>query len=117
MKLKALAVIGLFVTSGALAGEGHGHSHGGHSHSHGVEKAIGEDKVKARSQEEITRLIQKGKLDAGWSKAEFVSAEKKDAKGKVEWLVTYKSDASEKKNLFIFLTPSGKFVAANHTGK
>jgi hypothetical protein len=119
MKLRALAAVGLFVTSGALAGEGHSHSHshGGHSHSHGPEKAISEDRVKARSQEEIARLIKKEKLDASWSKAEFLSSEKKTTKGKEEWLVTYKNEASEKKTLFIFLTLGGKFVAANHTGK
>lgn len=123
MKLKALAIVGFFVTSGALAeeghshGAGHSHSHGGHSHSHGAEAAINEDQAKTRSHEEITRLIKKGKLDAGWSTAEFVSAEKRANKGKEEWLLTYKNDASEKKNLFVFLSASGKFVAANHTGK
>lgn len=103
-----------------MAGEGHGHSHGSGGHSHGHsrgEEVIDKATVKTRAQEEIARLIEKGKLDASWSKAEHVSSEKKTAKGKTEWLVTYKNDASEKKNLYIFLTPGGKFIAANHTGK
>lgn len=115
MKMKAIVVAGLLVTSGAMA-EG-GHSHGAGGHTHGAEAAIGEGEAKARSQEEVDRLITKKKLDASWSKAEFISAEKKAGKGKEEWLVTYKNEASEKKTLFVFLSASGKFVAANHTGK
>lgn len=106
----------------AWAGEGHSHSHGGHSHSHknhthSHEAQISNDKIKSRAQEEIMRLIKKGKLEDSWSKAEFISSERKIFKGKEEWLVTYRNDASEKKNLFIFFSASGKFIAANHTGK
>ncbi len=122
MKLKAFVVAGLFVTTGAFAEGGHSHGPGGHTHgagghSHGAEAAITEDQAQARSHEEIDRLISKRKLDASWSKAEFVSVEKKASKGKEEWLVTYKNATSEKKDLFVFLSASGKFVAANHTGK
>lgn len=125
MKIKLAIIISLLITisAPALAGEGHSHSHGGgHKHSHGGHShshaaPIEEDAVKIRAQEEITRLIKKGKLEDSWSKAEYISSEKKSFKGKKEWLVTYKNEASEKKNLFIFLSLSGRFIAANHTGK
>jgi|GEM_PF-872799 len=122
MKLKAFVVAGFFVSTGAIAGGGHSHgagshTHGGHGHSHDAEAAINEDQAKARSKEEIDRLILKKKLDTSWSKAEFVSAEKKAIKGKEEWLIVYKNATTEKKDLFVFLSASGKFVAANHTGK
>lgn len=117
MKIRLATIIGLLaiISVSAWAGEGHSHGPGGHSHSHVA--PIGEDKVKVRAQEEIARLIKKGKLEDSWEKAELVSSEKKAFKGKEEWLVTYKNEVSEKKSLFIFLSLSGKFIAANHTGK
>lgn len=122
MNIVTLVAITALLTGGAAFAEG-GHSHGpgGHTHSHAkAAPAITEEQAKEKSKEELSRLVKAGKLEASWSAAEFLSIEKKESKGKQEWLAKFKNAAAADKakaELFVFLEMSGKFVAANHTGK
>jgi hypothetical protein len=81
--------------------------------------AIAEDAAKARAQEELVRLVSIKKIDASWKDAGRLNTIKKAGEAKRwEWLVTFDNDkVKENKRLYVFLKPSGEFVAANFTGK
>ena len=65
-------------------------------------------------------LVKNGKLEKSWSPIKQESIEYIDGKKGKEWKVTFtNSSASDqnKKNLFMFFTPPGNFIAANYTGQ
>jgi hypothetical protein len=97
---------------------------GGHDdeHHHAPKKAaIDEKAAKARAQQELERLVKVKKVGDSWkTAARFHEAKKQGEGDKWEWLVTFDNDQvkeKDKQRLFIFLKPSGEFVAANFTGK
>lgn len=111
-----------FAGSGHDHSQGHGHSHGhshgqGHSHTHAA-KSINEQQARDTGKSHIERLIKSEKIDASWSGATFEKAETKTYGKKNEWVVTFLNEKGMKgKKLYIFLSQSGDFVAANFTGK
>ncbi len=122
--LFALIAYGSF----SFAGPGHdqsqghsksnNHSHGkGGTHSHAA-KSITEQQAKDTGVSEIERLIKSEKIDASWSGATFEKAETMIYGKKKEWVVTFLNENGVKgKKLFIYLSQSGNFIAANFTGK
>lgn len=115
MKFKILLISLIFSMSSlpALAGSGHSHGHG---HSH---EEINQAKAKSKAIGVITSLIKKNKLDKSWKSIKASFAEKKVFQGHKEWVVTFtnkKIADIKKQNLYVFLTLTGKYVAANHTG-
>mgnify|MGYP006269865545 CR=1 FL=1 len=115
--MKTLIILtSLILSTASFAGPGGGHSHG-HGHSHGTHK-ISKEKTGELGRSHIERLIKSGKLDSSWKSATFDKSEKKNFKGKTEWVVTFNNEKGVKgKKLYIFLKLSGDFVAANFTGK
>lgn len=90
----------------------------GKPHQHKHAPAIDEAAARERAQAEVERLIGAGKLEASWKGVACKSLEKKPIKKRWEWLATFENPAAGKdKLLYVFLKPSGEFVAANHTGK
>jgi hypothetical protein len=84
------------------------------SHAHPVEK----EEIIDKANKVIEMAIGQQKLDQSWKDAKVVEAKVLEEKGG-QWLVQY-NNASEKndnKNLFIFFTLDGKYIAMNHTGK
>lgn len=120
MKLvKIVTVLSLLVSASAFAEGGHSHGPGGHSHG-AAAAVLTEDQAKEKSRAELARLVKATKLETSWNQAVFSAIEKKDVSGKQEWMVTYKNSAAAEKaktELFVFLDLSGKFIAANHSGK
>lgn len=109
-------IVTLVLSASSFAGPGGGHSHG-HSHGHS-KKAVSKEQTKELGKKEIARLVKKGKLDASWIHGTFANSEKKKFGKKTEWVVTYDNQKGVKgKKLYLFLSLSGKFVAANFTGK
>lgn len=113
-------ILSLVFCSFGFAGPGHshGHKHGDeHGHSHKT-PTINEKTAQETGTQHIERLIKAGKLDATWAQAVFDKSEKKKFGEKTEWVVTFNNEKGpEGKKLFIFLKPSGEFIAANFTGK
>lgn len=109
--MKTLLLVAAFIFSTTIfAGPGHGHSHG--------ESKISKEKSLEVGKLQIQRLIKDGKLPSSWSKAKHSSTERKTFKDRDEWVVVFKNKDDEKnEKLYIFLTLSGDFVAANFTGK
>lgn len=115
----------------SFAGPGHGHSHG-HRHSHGI-KNISKEKALNIGKKHIKRLIKLGKLKPWWNEISHQGIAEK-VPGKKEWKLTFMKDEvwqkvksgmdikkfkdpDKKQVLFIFLTFSGNFLAANFTEK
>ncbi len=109
-----LMVLIAFTAAPALGGSGHDHgSHGGHDPA--VE--LSQTQIIAAASGNVANLVKKGKLDASWASIQPQEAKENSAH---EWVVTFFNPAiedPEKKTLYMFLTLSGKYIAANFTGK
>jgi hypothetical protein len=95
-------------------------AHGNHKHQT-AKAEIGEERARTRAQQELERLVSVQKLEASWKESgQLKGVEKKRTGPAWEWLATFEnptvSDKS-KKILYVFLKPTGEFVAANFTGK
>lgn len=111
-----ILILTLAISITGFAGPGGGHSHG-HGHSHGA-TTVKKGKASKIGRHHIKRLVKAGKLNKSWKKATFSMSEKKNFKGKTEWVITFNNEKGVKgKKLYIFLKLSGEFVAANFTGK
>jgi len=108
----AVLGIGLCFSNITLAGAGAP----GHTHAHDIDA----NGAKQAGEKVLTTLVQRKKIDQSWNGAKPISAEKKQFKSATEWVVTFNnaqvSDKS-KQNLYIFLSTSGKYIAANFTGQ
>jgi hypothetical protein len=92
------------------------------NHHHQTARAeIGEERAKVRAQQELERLISIQKLEASWKESgQLKGVEKKKTGRAWEWLATFENPTvadKSKKVLYVFLKPTGEFVAANFTGK
>lgn len=99
--------------SSAMAGPGDG------CHFHGSKPAAESVVIKCADQRK-ERLVKSGKLEASWSTVKHESISMMDAKKGKEWRVVYKNPGATDKtkaSLFMFFTPVGNFIAANHTGQ
>jgi hypothetical protein len=100
----------------SLGGGQYALAHPGHKHE--ARPAITEDAAKVRAKEEVNRLISKKKVPESWKEVAVKSVEKRTYKKGWEWVATLENpQATENKVLYVFLKPSGDFVAANFTGK
>ena len=91
-------------------------AHSGHKH----EKKISETEAIEKSKEIIGDLISKKKIDPSWKDAVFQKIEKKKYGKRTEWRAAYSNSKitdEGKKTLYVFMKLSGKYVAANYTGK
>jgi len=96
----------------AVAGPGHDH---GHSH-----EAITQAQAEAIAVKSVGRLVSNGKVDKSWETIKASTIEKKVFGGTQEWVVVFNNAGvadAEKRNLYIFLSVNGEYLAANHTGK
>lgn len=122
MKFKTLyfkkIIIGtIFGLSSMSLMAGTGHDHG---HSHDAPAPISQDIAKVNASKIVASLIKQNKLDESWSSIKASSAEKKVLNYKPEWVITFINDKitdTQKQKLYVFLTPDGRYIAANHTGQ
>ncbi len=84
------------------------------SHAHPLDK----QEIIDKANKVIEMAIEQQKLHPTWKDAKIVEAKVLEEKGG-QWLVQYNnpSEKSDNKNLFIFFSLDGKYVAMNHTGK
>jgi len=94
-------------------------AHTGNCHFHG--KAIAsEATVTHCANERMAALLQAGKLEASWQAVAPASVKLGPGPKGEEWRVVYDNPSasdSAKRRLFLFFTPQGNFVAANHSGQ
>lgn len=117
MKLTTLlfGIMLSFFSSFAIASGGHDHGHG---HSHGA-NPVNQATAKTKATKEIADLVKRNKLDKSWEMVSASSVEKRTFKGSPEWIIIFMNEKisdKTKQKLYVFLTLSGEFVAANYTG-
>jgi hypothetical protein len=112
MNVKAL----LCTIAMSLGGARYASAHPGHAHE--ARPEINEESAKVRAKEEVDRLVSKKKVPESWKDVAIKSMEKRTYKKGWEWVAIFE-DAQAKVNkvLYVFLKPTGAFVAANFTGK
>jgi hypothetical protein len=106
-------VTSLGLSTAALAGPGDG------CHFHGSKPAAESVVIKCADQRKES-LVKGGKLDGSWAPIKHESIGMIDGKKGKEWRVVYKNLAAADKtkaNLYMFFTPVGNFIAANHSGQ
>jgi len=67
----------------------------------------------------ISSLIKKGKIEKSWASVKASSIAKKVFNGRSEWVVIFNNKditVSDKQKLYVFLTTTGEYIAANYTG-
>ena len=98
----------------AVAGGGHNHGHG-HSHA-----PVNQATANSKATKILKSFVKQKTIDKSWGSASVSSFEKKSFNGKQEWVVSFmngKIADAKKRKLYIFLTLSGDYIAANYTGK
>jgi len=114
MKVKAILLsltLGLFSMT-AVAGGGHDH---GHSH-----EPVDQATANSNATKIIASFIKKNTLDKSWTGTTVASSEKKMFNGQQEWVVSFVNEKvadAKKRKLYVFLSLSGDYIAANYTGK
>ena len=114
MKFKAILLsltLGLFSIT-AVAGSGHDHGHG---HS-----PVDQATANSKATKIVASFIKQKTLDKSWTGTTVSSSEKKMFNGQQEWVVSFVNEKvadAEKRKLYVFLTLSGDYIAANYTGK
>lgn len=91
---------------------------GSSCHFHGKKMAAENIVLQCATQRKAT-LIEKGRLEKSWSNVQQASIDLVDGKKGKEWRVIYQNPVasdSAKSSLYLFFTPPGNFIAANHTG-
>ncbi len=112
-----LAVVGIAVIT-AFSGPAHA-GPGDGCHFHGSRPAAESVVIKCANERKES-LVKGGKLDTSWSPIKHDSVAMIDGKKTKEWRVVYTNSAAADKaktSLYIFFTPAGNFIAANHTGQ
>lgn len=94
-----------------LAGSGHDHDH-----SHAPVTQVQADKV---ASDIVLQLAEKSKIDASWKTVQINKSLKKKFGNNLEWVISFNNEKISdptKQTLYIFLTLSGEYLAANYTG-
>ncbi|MFN3737530.1 DUF6488 family protein [Hydrogenophaga sp.] len=94
-------------------------AHTGNCHFHGKTVASATT-VTACADERKASLLQAGKLEASWEAVAAPSVTLGAGPKGEEWRVVYDNPRASdptKRRLFLFFTPQGNFVAANHSGQ
>jgi len=116
MRLKTLLLTFALSLFSVIVVAGGGHDHGQeHSHS-----AVDQTTVNSKATKVITSLIKNNKLDKSWASIAVNSSEKKIFNGRQEWVVSFVNEKiadAKKRKLYVFLTLTGDYIAANYTGK
>ena len=113
MQLKKILFGILFILFSVIATAG-----SGHDHSHGHE-AVSQNQARLIATKNVSRLVEKGKLDESWTSVTASKVEKKTFSGHPEWVAVFTNNAIsdiEKQTLYVFLSAGGDYLAANYTG-
>lgn len=99
-----------FTSTAAFAGAGH---------SHAPAKEITKEQALVKAANIVKDIAQKGKIDKSWAEIAPASGEKKASKYGEEWVVAFHNPTvkeTTKQSLYVFLTLTGDYKAANYSG-
>lgn len=103
----------LFFGLPVMAGSGHEH---GHSHE---QASVDKETAEKNADKVIVSLVERDKIDKGWSSIKAISVDKKEFNDRAEWVVIYVNEKitdTDKQKLHVFLTMGGEYIAVNYTG-
>jgi hypothetical protein len=108
VRIFALAILGASAVAPTWAHPGHG-------------EPVPREEAVRRADSQISRLVESGKLEKSWAlEAKLQSADLRPSGGAKEWVVTFTNAGAtqpDKKLLYVFLSETGEYLAANFTGK
>ena len=109
MRIQAiiLTILLTLFSSVALAGSGHSHA------------PVTQQQAEQTASQIVANLASKGSIEESWSSTKVEKSEQKQFGNNQEWVIHFKNDTAsdpEKATLYIFLTLSGEYIAANYTG-
>jgi hypothetical protein len=108
MRNLAFCLILLFALTATTA-------HAGAGHEHAVE--LSQSQVLEKASAFVARIVEKGQLEESWKE---VKPQKAKENSRHEWVVVFSNPEikdRKKQTLYMFLTLSGEYIAANFTGK
>ena len=109
MNIQSFILVSILTLFSGTAAAGTGHSHDPVTQQQAEQVATGI----------LSTLVKRSVIEESWSGTEVKMSEKKVFDGQTEWVVSYKNDAvsdPSKRTLYIFLTLTGDYIAANYTG-
>lgn len=68
----------------------------------------------------LNKLVQKGKLENSWGQARMVDIQEKEFAKGPEWVISFHNPLisdEKQQDFYVFLSLTGKILAANYTGK
>jgi hypothetical protein len=93
-------------------------AHGpGAKHSH---KPLSQSQAVDAAKKVVKTMVSDKAVDASWTKASVSGAEKRVREDKTEWVVILNNTAiseESKQRLYVFLSETGEYLAANHSGR
>lgn len=110
MRTLKLVLVLLTVLWSPLSLSGTGHSHA----------PVSAEKATEIATNIVSSLVKQGVIDPSWKKVEIANIEEKTFDGNKEWVASFNNPEigeKEKQVLYIFLTLSGEYLAANYTGQ
>ncbi|MCU7839810.1 MAG: hypothetical protein KZQ94_10600 [Candidatus Thiodiazotropha sp. (ex Troendleina suluensis)] len=107
-KMVMLIVMAMSLMSfSVLAGSGHSHA------------PVDKEKASILATRIVSSLANRDVIEKSWQTVEITEIEVKAFKGGKEWVATFNNPSisdPEKRTLYVFLTLSGEYLAANYTG-
>lgn len=91
-----------------------------HPGGHEKQEPLNADEATAAAKKILAGLITDKKLDASWKDATSAGTSQRTVDGKAEWLAKFsnaKAADAAKRDLYVSLTPDGRHIASNFTGK
>jgi len=95
------------------------YAHGPGGAGHGPRTEITESQAGEQATKLVAAIVKQGELDVSWAQVQPAEVKKRIFKGQPEWIITFNNPAEkdlEKQNLYVFLSPYGDYIGANHTG-
>ena len=106
----SLLIFFLITGNAAFAGSGH---------SHGPATPITKAQALKKATNIVKNFVKKSTLAPSWAERKPAFAEKRQSKYGPEWVIVFDNPGvkdKEKQTLYVFLTLSGQFIAANYSG-
>ena len=110
MSIRSFILISVLILFSGAAAAGTGHSH----------DPVTQQQAEQVATQILSTLIKQGVIEESWRDTAVQMSEQKVFDGSTEWVVSYKNDAvsdPSKRTLYIFLTLTGDYIAANYTGQ
>ena len=110
-------ILALLMTFGVGASPVMAHTDKPGQHSHDpINKLEAEDAAKRI----VTDMVRQKAVDPSWTTAQVVQAERNTRDRRQEWVITLSNPQAAdptKQTLYVFLSNTGGYIAANHTGR